>query len=377
MNKLISINNFQQNYNNSNKIYARQNLHTSNVNFGNKIAIPYSASREHLERRYTKVEMLLRRGLNKFGSLFNPKKDVALQQKILALQEDSPAFMHVLFDLGRSVAKGKTVEVNVESERLRRIVESDEACIFIMNHSNQVQDPRMLGFFNSMLAREYILNEKSSHCPRPKILLNKDILEAMDPGQRACFEKIGAVGIDASLFGADSTQNAKTLLPVMKRFIRDKAHIFVFPEGKMCIFDQLGLEYKFQTGIAEIVSGMAKAKKRVKVVPLGFAYRKDLGSIHIGEPVYFKRDGVNMLVTRGNIDSSFASNDYVDFFGKGAVDEDKFKLLTAKGVPVVGKEVSDYVSGVLCENLRICIDEAAQAIKPSHSKGKDQVHHIS
>jgi hypothetical protein len=144
----------------------------------------------------------------------------------------------------------------------------------------------------------------------------------------------------------------------------------------MCIFNGLGLEYKLQTGVAEIIHGASKSKGRVKVVPLGFAYHKDLGSIHVGEPIYFRRSGKNMLVTRGNIDSSFASQNYVDFFTKSTADEDGFNIITTHGEPVTGEEIPDYMSGILCENLNICTEEAKRAISQCSPEEKVPVYNI-
>lgn len=333
------------------------------MGFGNKISIPKNPVCEILERTNRKLfEYPIRVGLSWLVNLFNSRKINAAYELLAKIDDTSPRYMEIMFRLGKQMAKAKPVEINVESERLIDIAQSDEACIFIMNHSKQWQDPRLLGFFNGLLAREYILMGKARTCPRPKILINEDILTSREPKSRVIMEKLGAVGIDASLFGANERKSSRSLISVMKAFIEDKAHLFIFPEGKMGVFKNLELEYKFQTGTAEMVDKIARRKKRIKVVPLGFGYQGNLASIHIGQPVYFQRDGEHILTTRGNVDSLFASSDYKDFFGQGTLDSDAFKTITSQGVPVEGRDLPDYIAGVLCENLRICVEEAKQAI---------------
>lgn len=376
MNNVTLINNSPQKYTSSKINYANKNSNAYNVVFGNKISIPQKYSIKLFEKCYDKVEFQFRKLLKGLIGALSNKKNGPIYQKVAEMDENSPNYMQLIFNTGKHSANGKTVEVNTESERLIRLTGSNESCIFIMNHNNQRQDPKLLAFFNALLAREYILNGKAESCPRPKIILNDDILTSMNPLQRAAFEKLGAVGIDASLLSADGNKNAKTLFPIMRKFIKDKVHIFIFPEGKMCIFNGLGLEYTFQTGVAELIHGATRAKGRVKVVPLGLAYNKDLGSIHIGEPVYFRRSGKNMLVSRGNMDSPFASQDYVDFFDKTPTVEDGFKVITTCGEPVTGGETPDYISGVLCENIKICTKEAKKAIFQCSHKEKVPVYHV-
>jgi len=335
--------------------------------FGNKISIPYKSKFQKIENIMESIAFLKRKVRNVFAreNYINHDK---IYGKFIGLKEDSKSYMATWFDYGKALAKKKEIEINIENEELMNIVKSDESCIFIMNHDNQKQDPKLLGFFNSLLAREYILNGKAETCPKPKILVNNDILKSLPPKLRLMREKLGLVGVDASLFGADGKKNALSMLSTLKSFIKNKTNIFIFPEGKMCTFKNLDLEYKFQTGIADTINKVTKTKNQVKVIPLGFAYKKKVGSIHIGEPVYFKREGEQILSTRGNILSEFASPQYTNFFGPDIDKRNEFKIITKDGISVEGKDLSDYIAGILCENLKICKEEAKKAFYSSNNK---------
>lgn len=364
----ITLSNLQPHYN-------YKSTENKNVNFGNKISIPKTPKLEAIEKHEINFECFLRKLGDKINSLINSKRINALYEHVINTDEKSKEYMIQIFDYGKMLSGAKEIEINVENESLMNIAKSDESCIFIINHDDQKQDPKMLGFFNSLLAREYILNEKAETCPRPKVILNDDILSSLNPKSRAVLEKVGSVGVDARLFSPNLIANGRTLVPLIKDFINNKSHIFIFPEGRMCAFNTLGLEYRFQTGVADIIGQIAKRKKQVKVIPLGFAYKGKVGSIHVGEPVYFKKDNSRMLVTKGNIDSQFASEKYTNFF-KTNSEADDFKTITSDGKPVESEDIPDYVAGILCENLKICKEEAKKAISKSSPKENIPVYNV-
>lgn len=370
--KNVTTNNFQQNYYKKNHV---KNNEYYDITFGNKISIPKTAKLERFEKRQQKVEFLLRRIADKINVVFNHKIIDDRYNKLINVDEKSQKFMVSLFNYGKRMARGKEVEVNVENGSLMNIANSNDACIFIMNHDNQSQDPKLLGFFNSLLTREYILNGKAESCPRPKVILNEDILTSANPKSRAVLEKVGGIGVDANLFSTNLSKNGRKLFPVVKDFIENKVHLYIFPEGKMSAFRDLEIEYKFQTGVADIISQIVRKKEQVKVVPLGFAYKGKLGSIHIGEPIYFRKDGQQMLASGGNVNSPFASTDNVNFF-KSAKDSDSFKVITEHNQPVDGENLPDYIAGVLCENLKICKAEAKNSISQTLPKEEVPIYNI-
>ena len=342
-----------------------------NIVFTGKM--PPLKSKGLVEKGFRGVEYAGRKLLNKISGALNKKQTELMFKELADVDETSETYIAKLVKAGRFFGKNKEVEINLESNRLFDLANSKEPCIFIMNHDNQKHDPEMLAIFSALLNSEYIKAGKAASCPRPKIILNEDILLTMDEKMRKIFEKLGAVGIDASLYSADGSKNGRKLLPTMKDFVNDKAHIYIFPEGKNAGFKKMRLQDKFQTGVAEMVHKLAQKKEQVKVVPLAFAYNDKsktlLSSIHIGEPVFFKKNGNNVLATSGNVmKSDFASKNYIDFFKKQS--DEEFTTLTEKGIPVSGKELPSYIAGVLCENLQICKEEAKKVLPKTSLKDK-------
>ena len=312
------------------------------------------------ERSLRNIEFAGRKIINIFFDFFNKNKHSELYEQFLNADPKSEDYIHILTKISQIFSNQKPVEINIEGERIERIARTKSPHIFIMNHDNQSKDPKMLAFFNTLLNHAYIREGIEKTCPRPRIILNQDILLSMSKLNRAIFEKLGAVGIDASLYGSDSQANARTFFKLIREFLNKEINIFIFPEGKNAIRKNVPLCEKFQLGVAELVARIADRKPEVNITPLGFAYGKksDADSIYIGETVVLKKLGEHIESSRGNISSPFAKAEYKDFFaGRNSA------VLTDKSIPVEGRELPQYIGGILCENLRICKEEAITAIK--------------
>lgn len=369
---ITSVNKINQNKNNYKKASFKNVSEPVNIAFGNNVSVPNALLTRTIEKCYKKTQSVQKTMKN---LLFNTKaKNVisdSFYTKLDSIDERSPDFIRFLSAFGKKLGRSREVEINLESNRILDIVNSDEACIFIMNHDNKNQDTAMLSIFNTFLSDEYIKVGKASTCPRPRFIINEDTLSSMSPYLRKVFEKLGAVGIDSSILTPDASNNTKKMFPIMRAFNRDKVNIFIFPEGSLRVLKGLDIEYKFQTGVAEMVNAVVGTKKSVKVVPIGFAYNEKskqfLGSIHIGEPIYFRRHGKNIEFSNGNIGSEFTSQHYLDFFDINRA-EHEFNPITSQGQPITGKNLGDYIAGVLCENLKICKEEAKKQL-PQKSLG--------
>lgn len=354
------------------KPISTTSINSSKLSFGNKISIPANKTNKILEYIADKIGFQFRVIANKIRNKKDNKEEYKkFWEKFSKVDKESQEYTTYLYNFSKKIGMHKEVEINIESQRLLDVMKSDQAYIFIMNHENQKHDPKMLGVINALLYGSYIKSGKGVTCPKLKILFNEAILKAMDTNQRKIMEKFGAVGINASLFNTKKTQNASSMLSLLKDFAQNKSHIFIFPEGKMVYFDNADLKYKFQTGIAEIVNAATKLKKDVKVMPVGFYYNKNskdfLGSIYLGEPVVFMQEHKKIFTTKGNIDSEFANQNYKNFFSE--INSPLiFKEITDKGKTIESKNVSDYIAGILCENLEICKNEAKKQL-PQMSAG--------
>ena len=287
--------------------------------------------------------------------------------------------------LARLFSSFQPIEININllSGCLEDIVNSDEACIFVMNHDYQTQDPILLGMFNVLLYEKYIETNKASTCPRPKIILNQDILSTKERRHREIYETLGAVGMDIeqNLSFSQIKKNSIPLLHLIQDFCADKNHIFIFPEGRMSAFKKLDLKKKFQVGVGHMIRTALKRKNRVKVVPLGFAFnpnnpeKQPLGSIYIGKPVYFKKVGKQIYTSTGNISFESASETYRKFFYYNNSpnvyfdDAIPYKVITNNGVAVTDHTQQAYIGDILAENLQICRQMSLQTLPKNSLKG--------
>ena len=319
------------------------------------------------EKGFQKIEYALRVIANRFADIFEGKKTKIITKNIAQIiPESNEKYLSLLEEISRYFSTGKSIDVNIEDKILEKIAQNDSSAIFVMNHSNQRQDPSMLAVLSTLLTRAYRDAGKDNNFPLPKIILNQDILKTMNPTKRKAFENFGAVGVDANIYSGDKSLNARAFLPLIKDFVRNKANIFIFPEGKLAIRKDLDFYSRFQVGIAELINKVLGIKKNVTVVPVGFAYgkgdNKALTGMHIGEPIIFTRDGENTTTTCGNIlKSEFGMDEYKKFFKKF---QDKTNItITDNGTPVKKESVTDYIKGILSENVEICSKEAEKRIE--------------
>ena len=360
----------------TNRTYNYQINNYKLSNFKGNISIPTKKVFVNTEHLLNFCAILKRKLSNKIKNFGDQEKILAFYKKFINVSDDSYAYMRFFHNFARKFAKNREVEINLESNRLLDIAKSDEAYIFIMSHSDGKKDPAMMGVLGTLLSGAYINLGKAKVAPRAKVIANEDILTSMNKIQRAIYEKFGAFGVNANLFDAGKGKNSVRIHQLIESFCKDKNHIFIFPEGKMGMFKDLDLKYKFQPGIGGIVRSSLKNKKQVKVVPIGFAYNNQtktfLGSIYIGKPVCFRSEEDKILVNQANIDINMSNSNYKRYWNYKQYEDSYFKVITHEGNPVFGQEQSLYIAGVLCENLRICKEKANQQL-PQESMNINEI----
>lgn len=254
-------------------------------------------------------------------------------------------------------------EINVESGRLMKIVDSNEPHIFIMNHTmHQPKDLNGTMFFNSLLYREYIYQNKAETCPRSKVFASGGFLKRSDMSDE--MEFMGVVPINANAKNQSAkTKNKEAIQNIVNELSNGKINFFIYPEGTMALIPFLPLRYKFQPGVSAIIKKVLEKRDSINVVPLAFAHYKKDSAIHIGETIkFFQKDG-KYYTNKGNSDSKYFDKRFENFYqGKNEI------LLTNNGEPIKAAEVVPFISGVLSENLNCCIKEAKSDLK--HSNGK-------
>ena len=320
-----------------------------NTSFRSTRTIQYASNKASSGFEYS-----LRIIANKFADLFQTRASKNIVKNIASLKPSQDiAFLVQLAKIGRFYASKKTIDVNIEDKILEQIAEKGDSTIFMMNHSNQAEDPHMVTVLNILLLEAYKEKDVKTF-PLPKIIMNEDILKTMNPIKRKAFENFGAVGIDASVVGGDKDVNTRAFLPIIKDFVRNKCNIFIFPEGRLAVRKDLDFFQRFQPGVANMVDKILNLKKEVRVVPVGFAYgkdyKKDLASMNIGTPIIIKRhDGVTSI-TKGDIEKEPLSPLF-SFFEKHKDEEDI--AITSNGVAVQKGEIVEYLKTILSENLEI------------------------
>lgn len=204
----------------------------------------------------------LRKLLNAAVALPQQKYIDEAYQYLGALDEKSADFIKVGVVCGEKLSTG--VKVVMDHEKVKQLAHTKEPCLFFMNHDKQFYDPKLIGALGAELYSDYLQNGMADYCPRPKVIMNDDILSTKDRKSRALMEKFGSVGVDASVFldAKGSLFNQKSLLGSMKGFTRDANHVFIFPEGKNAgTKNYLELARRFQTGTA----AMAKTTLDLKI----------------------------------------------------------------------------------------------------------------
>lgn len=354
------------NYNNINLQHKVTN------NYGNYYAVQNQPTFEGLKAKAlnssvngNRIEYLLRVIGNKLHDLFQSKAGKELTKCIAEIKpEQTELYLAQLAEIGKIYGTKKIIDVNIDDGVLEMLAQQDQSVIFIMNHSNQKEDPQLLAVLNTLLADAY---RKAGHFdfPLPKIILNEDILKTMNPVQRQAFENFGAVGIDARVSEEDRDKdtNVKAFFPLVKDFVRNKCNIFIFPEGRLAARKDLDLHGRFQMGVANLINKILGFKKSVLVVPVGFAYGKgkedNLTAIHIGTPIEFKRDRDVTTMTKGDVLKN-PDSPYSSFFEKH---NDKTDIpMTSGGIPIKPEDVPRYLKTFLCENLEINTNFAVKNI---------------
>ena len=271
-----------------------------------------------------KIDIKRGQGFRGSASLYKNIADKNLKR----VSQDSGDYIKQCYGMLRNSCK-ETVEVNVESGRLMDIAESCEPAIFIMNHTaNAMRDIKIAKFFNTLLYREYVYNNKSGICPRSKVFANENVLNSQPDGGDT-YKWLGVVPVKAKLKGSSRQHNSRIISETVEQLSSGKINLFLFPEGAFCAFPFLPLSWKFQAGVSSIIKKVLEIKDKIKVIPLGFAHKKELSAIHIGDSVDFSKKGDEYSVT--------------EKLGS--------KVLTHGGSPIKKDEIVPYISGFLVKKL--------------------------
>lgn len=298
-----------------NENYMVKKLNDFSIFIKQKIICRYLDNpKTFLQRTAAKIQdniVLYSRILSDRIFMLNNLKSVRkLNQKFTKIDSLSPEFIEELAVLGKSVPK-KFIDINIEDKILENIAKSDDSYIFVMNHENYHKDKFVYILLNSFLSQFYMNEGKQATCPRPKILVSKNMLKILHKKVGNIYKNLGLVPVDASLQNKNSRYNANSLKSVAESFSENKVNLFIFPEGNNSAYIDKPIEERFQFGTAELIKNMINNKKNVKVVPIGIHYsneKNSLGKVHIGKPYIFQKtdSGIGYVQEGSNINGEFA-----------------------------------------------------------------------
>lgn len=259
--------------------------------------------------------------------------------------QDSAEYIKYCYGMLRKSCNN-TVEVNVESGRLMDIVNLKEPAIFIMNHTgNAMRDIQSAKFFNTLLYREYVYNGTSETAPRSKVFASENVL-ASQPDGGEMYKWLGVIPIKAKMKGSKSKHNTQVISETVEQLRKGKINLFLFPEGVFCAFPFLPLSWKFQAGVSSIIKKVLELRDKIKVIPLGFAHKKDLSSIHISKPIDFIKQDEKYKVS----------------------EEGELMTLMHNKKPIPASEIIPYISGFLTKKLENARQKAKTELKSSKNE---------
>jgi len=272
---------------------------------------------------------------SKYLALSNIRKFHKSRRLIDKIDVNKPEYIEEWAKVGNSV-KDKYIHINIEDGIIEQLVNSPDNSIFILNHDNFEKDKFIYPIFNSLLNYGYSAVGKQADCPRPAIIVSKNLYKLSGPVFRRMYKKMGLIPIDASLTPTSREANLLPMRSIVSNFIRNKVNLFIFPEGNNSIFKNKSLREKFQSGIARIILSSLNTKKQVRVVPLGLAYDlkpNNMGSINIGSPLTFIKEGKHIT----------------------CLSQENRKLLIAN---LRDKNLADRIVSLLCDTLQQSVSKS-------------------
>lgn len=292
-----------------------------------------------------------------------------LYASVSSTDPHSPDFIKRIIETNEFLSDGLKFEMNVESGELDKIANSNEAAIFVVEHKSVPYDVSMGFGFLSQLYKRYQELGKVSGIPLPKFVINRHITDGLPPHLLEVFNKTEAVPLYVSSYptgegGSDLLNSA------MAGFANNQNHIMIYPDGRRAKYKQeLTDRERFQYGIGKMVQGALKDKERVKVVSLGTDYKDGIGSLHIGSPMYFSKDGNFINVSKGNIAPDSAAALGNSFYNRlSGLSDEEMMTITHAGHPI---DISDkqsakfmprVIAGILRTDLDACTGKAKSAL---------------
>lgn len=216
-----------------------------------------------------------------------------------SLPPESTAYIDEWAKIGNS-CHNKTININLEDRIIEKLVKQGKNSIFIINHSDIIKDKYIYTILNSFLNYGYSANNLQKECPRPQIIVSKNVFTIARDSLKKLYKNLGLLPIDPQNNKKAYQENISAMKGITDNFSRGTINLFTFPEGINSIFKDKILKDKFQLKSIKLIETLLKKTKEVQIVPVGVSYDKvpnSFGNINIGSPIVLKYEN-NMITCK-------------------------------------------------------------------------------
>ena len=219
-----------------------------------------------------------------------------------SLKPESIAYIDEWAKIGNS-CHNKTVNINLEDRILENLVRQRQNYIFMMNHSDIIKDKYIYALLNSFLNYGYSANNLQKECPRPQIIVSKNVFKIAGESLRNLYRSLGLIPIDPKIHKDTALENLSTVKGLADRFNEGKINLFIFPEGINSIFKNKTLKDKFQLKSVKLIESLLNKSEKIHIIPVGISYDKvpnSIGNVNLGSPITLKYGEKSIQYTSGN-----------------------------------------------------------------------------
>ena len=93
----------------------------------------------------------------------------------------------------------KTININLEDRILENLVHQRKNYIFMMNHSDIIKDKYIYALLNSFLNYGYSANNLQKECPRPQIIVSKNVFQIAGNSLKKLYKNLGLVPVNTKV----------------------------------------------------------------------------------------------------------------------------------------------------------------------------------
>lgn len=198
-----------------------------------------------------------------------------------------PEVLHDPIEVCRRIGAGVPFDISPPGA-IGRLAEPDDPPLLAMSHGCSPWDTVMI---HGVLAL-WLEHRRAAGRPndeQARFVINRVLTDAMPPRLRRAY--VETVGIPvASPFipnAATSAFNKEAMAPHLDALASGRTCLAIFPEGAR---NGMPLEdaVRYQRGVGRIVRTVLERRGRLRVVPLGAAWRNGRGLVHVGAAIDFE-----------------------------------------------------------------------------------------